>query len=152
MGKAQSHFTRGELDEYCAHTYLTQKEILHCYKTFKAIDPLVLHNNKNAALPNNKILNIPELKQNPFKDRICKVFSTSKDGDMTFEDFLDMMSVFSKNAPRNVKIEYAFRVYDFDEVGVSLQLHILLLLLLFLRRRGLIISIFAVYFFARYLL
>ncbi len=48
---------------------------------------------------------------NPFKDRICDVFSSSDDGDMTFEDFLDMMSVFSDNAPKNVKVEYAFRIY-----------------------------------------
>ena len=48
---------------------------------------------------------------NPFKDRICEVFSSSQDGDMTFEDFLDMMSVFSENAPKNVKVEYAFRIY-----------------------------------------
>ena len=33
---------------------------------------------------------------------------------MTFEDFLDMMSVFSDHAPKNVKVEYAFRIYDFD--------------------------------------
>ena len=48
---------------------------------------------------------------NPFKDRICKVFSSSGDGDITFEDFLDMMSVFSENAPKNVKVHYAFRIY-----------------------------------------
>ena len=34
---------------------------------------------------------------------------------MTFEDFLDMMSVFSENAPKSVKVEYAFRIYDFNE-------------------------------------
>ena len=33
---------------------------------------------------------------------------------MSFEDFLDMMSTFSENAPKSVKIEYAFRIYDFD--------------------------------------
>ena len=33
---------------------------------------------------------------NPFRDRICKVFSSSGDGALTFEDFLDMMSVFSE--------------------------------------------------------
>lgn len=47
---------------------------------------------------------------NPFRDQICKVFSSSGEG-MTFEDFLDMMSVFSDAAPKNVKVEYAFRVY-----------------------------------------
>ena len=30
---------------------------------------------------------------------------------MTFEDFLDMMSVFSDNAPLSIKIDYAFRIY-----------------------------------------
>ena len=48
---------------------------------------------------------------NPFRDRICEVFSSSGDGNLTFEDFLDMMSVFSENAPKNVKVEYAFRIY-----------------------------------------
>lgn len=51
------------------------------------------------------------LQVNPFRDRICEVFSSSRDGNMTFEDFLDMMSVFSDNAPKNVKVEYAFRIY-----------------------------------------
>ena len=49
--------------------------------------------------------------ENPFRDRIVKVFSSSNDGQMTFEDFLDMMSVFSDNAPKSVKVEYAFRIY-----------------------------------------
>lgn len=48
---------------------------------------------------------------NPFRDRIVDVFSSGNDGDMTFEDFLDMMSVFSDGAPKNVKVEYAFRIY-----------------------------------------
>ena len=30
---------------------------------------------------------------------------------MTFEDFLDMMSVFSDSAPLSIKIDYAFRIY-----------------------------------------
>ena len=51
------------------------------------------------------------LQENPFRDRIVKVFSSSNDGQMTFEDFLDMMSVFSDNAPKSVKVEYAFRIY-----------------------------------------
>lgn len=62
---------------------------------------------------------------NPFKDRICKVFSSSGDGDMSFEDFLDMMSVFSDNAPKNVKVEYAFRIYgdnSFDNSSISMKL------------------------------
>lgn len=62
----------------------------------------------------NKILLYPELRVNPFGDRICKIFSSSEDGDCNFEDFLDMMSVFSDAAPKAVKAEHAFRIYDFD--------------------------------------
>lgn len=58
-----------------------------------------------------KVLQYPELKVNPFGDQICKVFSSSSDGDCTFEDFLDMMSVFSDAAPRSVKAEHAFRIF-----------------------------------------
>lgn len=36
---------------------------------------------------------LPELKQNPFSQRICEVFSSSGRG-VSFEDFLDMCSVF----------------------------------------------------------
>lgn len=58
-----------------------------------------------------KVLQYPELKVNPFGDRICRVFSSSHDGDCTFEDFLDMMSVFSDAAPKPVKAEHAFRIF-----------------------------------------
>jgi calcium and integrin-binding protein 1 len=69
--------------------------------------------NKNAKLSMNKILQYPELRVNPFGDRCCKVFSSSSDGtgDCTFEDFLDMMSVFCDAAPKNVKAEHAFRIF-----------------------------------------
>lgn len=41
--------------------------------------------------------------ENPFKRRICEVFSHDGSGNLTFEDFLDMMSVFSEAAPRDIK-------------------------------------------------
>jgi hypothetical protein len=59
----------------------------------------------------SKILQYPELRVNPFGDRICRIFSSSHDGDCTFEDFLDMMSVFSEEAPKAVKAEHAFRIF-----------------------------------------
>ena len=55
--------------------------------------------------------NVPELAHNPFADRICYVFSSAKDGYMTFEDFLDMASVMSSNSPAEVKADWAFKVF-----------------------------------------
>lgn len=81
------------------------------YSKFKALAPEEVGRDKEVRLPMEIMLNYPELKVNPFGDRICLVFSTSKDGDCTFEDFLDMMSVFSEDAPVSVKAEYAFRIF-----------------------------------------
>lgn len=76
-----------------------------------------MNHNKNAKLSMTKMVNgIAELACNPFADRICQVFSSAGDGsgDCTFEDYLDMMSVFSDSAPKSVKAEHAFRIFDFD--------------------------------------
>lgn len=111
MGGSHSVFNQQELDDYQELTFFTKKEILHVWKRFSQLDDDV---SKSAKLEKQRIMDLPELKVNPFKDRICEVFSSTDDGNMTFEDFLDMMSVFSDNAPRSVKVEFAFRIYDFD--------------------------------------
>lgn len=51
------------------------------------------------------------IQENPFKERICKVFSHDGTGNMTFDDFLDMLSVFSEQASRDTKLYYAFKIY-----------------------------------------
>lgn len=62
----------------------------------------------------------PELKSNPFGLRLCQVFSSDdqEPRSMNFEDFLDMASVLSENAPPQIKADWAFRVFDFDENGL----------------------------------
>lgn len=57
-------------------------------------------------------------KSNPFRDRICRVFSTSesKDG-LTFEDFLDLLSAFSDSATLEIKSHYAFRIFGKYLIG-----------------------------------
>ena len=37
------------------------------------------------------------LQENPFRRRICEVFSPDGDGSLTFDDFLNMMSVLSES-------------------------------------------------------
>ncbi|XP_016819572.1 calcium and integrin-binding family member 4 isoform X1 [Cricetulus griseus] len=58
---------------------------------------------------------MPPLLVNPFRDRICRVFSHNNV--FSFEDVLGMASVFSEQACPSLKIEYAFRIYDFNENG-----------------------------------
>ena len=75
---------------------------------------------------------------NPFRDRICAVFSSSQDGMLSFEDFLDMMSVFSDNCPKNLKVEYAFRIYGecWTAISRGLSIPIMVLCTLFCTAMG----------------
>nr|XP_022303766.1 calcium and integrin-binding protein 1-like [Crassostrea virginica] len=118
MGGGSSTFTRKELEDYQELTFFTKKEIHHVFKCFRRLAPDEDDVTTSTKLSRDDILALPELAVNPFNERIVKVFSSSGDGSMTFEDFLDMMSVFSDNAPLSIKIEYAFRIYDFDEDDV----------------------------------
>ncbi|XP_062981436.1 calcium and integrin-binding family member 4 [Elgaria multicarinata webbii] len=68
----------------------------------------------NWVMVNAKPSSFPQ-QVNPFRDRICKVFSS--DGYFTFEDIVGMASIFSDLACLSLKIEYAFRIYDFNDDG-----------------------------------
>lgn len=54
---------------------------------------------------------LEELRENPFKKRICEAFSRDGKGNLTYEDFLDLLSVFSEHCPRDIKVFYAFKIY-----------------------------------------
>ncbi|CAG0925490.1 unnamed protein product [Notodromas monacha] len=57
------------------------------------------------------------LKENPFRKRLCQVFSKNNSGALTFDDFLDMMSVLSEASPRQIRVAYAFRIFDYNDDG-----------------------------------
>ena len=42
-------------------------------------------------------------KENPFRYRICKVFCSSDDGFMDFDDFLDLVSVMSDHVSKGTR-------------------------------------------------
>ncbi|XP_054739519.1 uncharacterized protein LOC129245411 isoform X2 [Anastrepha obliqua] len=71
----------------------------------------------SVKVPCECIEKMPELRENPFRRRICEAFSRDGQGNLSFEDFLDALSVFSEQAPRDIKVFYAFKIYDFDQDG-----------------------------------
>lgn len=117
MGQQQSLFPRERIEQYCDCTFFTEKDIIRLYKRFSQLDPVKI-DRKTAdvctRLSFDEIKTIPELKVNPFRERICEVFSTDGYG-LNFEDFLDLFSVFSQRAPWNLKTAYAFRIFDFNK-------------------------------------
>ncbi|GIY36105.1 calcium and integrin-binding family member 3 [Caerostris darwini] len=87
------------------------------HKRYRELDPHKIPKEMTGdeahtvTVPLEKVEKMAELRENPFRRRICKVFSHDGSGDMTFDDFLDMLSCFSEQAPRDVKVVYAFRIY-----------------------------------------
>ncbi|XP_032807665.1 calcium and integrin-binding protein 1 [Petromyzon marinus] len=127
MGQASSQLGAKELTEYQELTFLTKQEILMAERRFlemardsKVDNPTV--NLGSAIVKMSTLVEMPELKANPFRQRICRVFSTAsgvggEECALSFEDFLDLLSAFSDSATPEVKAYYAFRIFDFDDDG-----------------------------------
>ena len=84
-----------------------------CFDRFRALDPVRVDKDRlKARLSFEKIKGLPELRYNPFLDRLVDVFSTSEeDKSLSFEDFLDLSSALSENSPLQLKADWAFRVF-----------------------------------------
>ncbi|XP_071610772.1 calcium and integrin-binding family member 2 isoform X1 [Heliangelus exortis] len=118
MGNKQTIFTDEQLDAYQDCTFFTRKEILRLHGRYYEMAPNVVPmdytKDPDVKLPMQLIINMPELKENPFKERIVESFSEGGEGSLSFNDFVDMFSVLSEMAPRELKAIYAFKIYDFN--------------------------------------
>ena len=85
-----------------------------CFDRFRDMnEDRIDANIDEERVPNDIIVQeFPELVSNPFGPQLCRVFSSANDkATMNFEDFLDMCSVLSPNAPIQTKADWAFRVF-----------------------------------------
>jgi len=120
MGNKNGAFSHDEIELYMDLTYFSRSQILRCFERFLDLAPddeskhAIIHDKRNARLSKQDLERFDEIRVNPFRDRILKVFSSDDECSFTFDDFVDMMSVFSEAAPRSLKAEYAFRIYDFN--------------------------------------
>ncbi|TRY86906.1 hypothetical protein DNTS_009025 [Danionella cerebrum] len=72
---------------------------------------------ESDPFPINPSSHFPALfafQENPFRNRIVESFSEDGQGNLSFNDFVDMFSVLSEMAPRELKAIYAFKIYDFN--------------------------------------
>ncbi|KAM7428976.1 Calcium and integrin-binding member 3 [Porites harrisoni] len=119
MGNKQAAFTEDQLEDYQDCTYFNRADILRIHKRYRELNTEVIPKDfteldVQPKLKYKFLQQLPELKENPFRRRICEVFSLKEDGALTFDDFLNMMSVLSESAPRELKAKYAFKIFDFD--------------------------------------
>ncbi|KAM4733762.1 calcium and integrin-binding family member 2 isoform 1-T1 [Anableps anableps] len=139
MGNKQTIFTDEQLDAYQDCTFFTRKEILRLHSRYHELAPHLVPmdytNEPDCKLPLALIVDMPELKiffiflcniicinlnilsdvqENPFRNRIVESFSEDGMGNLSFNEFVDMFSVLSEMAPRELKAIYAFKIYDFN--------------------------------------
>lgn len=120
MGNKQTVFSEEQLDEYQNCTFFSRKDILRIYHRFRDLAPETVPADMTSPTHlayKMSVLDLermPEFRENPFRRRIFETFSQDGLGNLTFDDFLDVCSVFSENTPRDVKANYAFKIYDYD--------------------------------------
>ncbi|XP_059476807.1 calcium and integrin-binding protein 1-like [Neocloeon triangulifer] len=102
------------MDDYLQLSYLSRKEISRIHKRMQDLigeeEFTVVH----RVTWERMLEAFPEIKANPFVDRLCEVFSSKNDGHVSFEDMLDLFSALSPSCPTESKAKWAFRIFDFN--------------------------------------
>jgi len=133
MGGRSSVLTEEQLDEYKKITSFSRGEILRLWEKFYKLcdtqEKIAKGQSHSVRASFDQIKAMSELKENPFNHRICQVFATKAsitlDGEednfetdsLSFDDFLDMVFIFSEQASCEKKMKYAFKMYDEDDDG-----------------------------------
>jgi len=109
--------TLEEIESYEACTCLVRCEITHLYDKFAAMDT-----DEGGTVTMPQLVAQEELRNNPFRHRLCQIFSSEPmnsptSGDLTFDEYVDLYHCLSPRASTDTKMQTAFRMFDFDGNG-----------------------------------
>jgi Ca2+-binding EF-hand superfamily protein len=62
----------------------------------------------------SELLLLPELAENPLRERLLRCFDTDDNGLLDFREFAIAMAYFSESSSREKKLTLAFRIHDYD--------------------------------------
>ncbi|KAI8849370.1 calcineurin subunit B [Chytridium lagenaria] len=113
MGTGSSKLQEPELEHLKTITTYSNDQINRLYGRFKQLDKA-----RSGTIRTEDILAIPELAMNPLANRIVSVIDAEGRNEINFKQFLQNLSVFSKDTKREQKLEFAFKVYDVNGDGV----------------------------------
>ncbi|KAI9103247.1 hypothetical protein DFS34DRAFT_642104 [Phlyctochytrium arcticum] len=83
------------------------------YTRFKHLDK-----DNSGSISIEEMTAIPELAMNPLSKRVVAVFDSDGRNEVNFRQFVAALSVFGKQAKREQKLSFAFKVYDVNGDGV----------------------------------
>uniref|UniRef100_A0AAZ3SEG5 EF-hand domain-containing protein n=1 Tax=Oncorhynchus tshawytscha TaxID=74940 RepID=A0AAZ3SEG5_ONCTS len=113
LGKNQSGMGESILKAAKDHnTRFDADEIKRLGKRFKKLD---LDN--SGSLSVEEFMSLPELQQNPLVQRVIDIFDTDGNGEVDFKEFIEGVSQFSVKGDKEMKLRFAFRIYDMDKDG-----------------------------------
>ncbi|CAM6088229.1 unnamed protein product [Calypogeia fissa] len=101
--KTTYELSPGTLQIYADHSPFTKKEILKMHTKFHELSQHGLD-----KITHDELLQVEQMRANPFASRICELFSEDGSGILSFENFLNMMSMFSIHTRPEVKMVWAF--------------------------------------------
>ena len=100
MGGNNTKLSKEDEEAYKQLTHFTEKEVQLCYKRFSRLLPAgVLEEVDNINDPRcrvdiKKLLELPELKVNPFNVQLCRVFSGGRESLHMFSALASLISPF----------------------------------------------------------
>lgn len=98
-----------ELRRHIRETPFTRDEVQRLWDRFNCMDV-----DGSGLLNYQETSKVDELRCNPFSARIVYLFSENGSGQLTFQKFINMMSVFSGRTSKQTKAVWAFALWDFD--------------------------------------
>merc|ERR1711964_391910 len=110
--------TAQELELYEAWTFFTKKEVVALFKIHNKLAGGNGEYRKDTFASKEALMSMPEMKINPFNDRIFTAFSENQTGSLSFDEFVDCFSHFHPRADKDAKLKAAFRIYDCDMDGL----------------------------------
>ncbi|KAI8802710.1 hypothetical protein BJ742DRAFT_530104, partial [Cladochytrium replicatum] len=102
MGQSSSALTlqREEIEEIQSMSTFSETQINKLYTRFKQLDK-----DNSGTISIEEITAIPELAMNPLANRIVAVFDSENRSEISFKQFVAALSVFSRGAKRDEKLQ-----------------------------------------------
>ena len=121
MGSNKSTLSESKMKTCMEVTFLSRSEINRVHRLYKSLQKAFDTEPPFSVTDRVRCTTLRESAQfanNPLGALLLRAFSGDGNRTMSFDEMLDLFSVFGRRAPFHVKCIYAFRIYDVDQDGV----------------------------------